>query len=223
MKSYSKLEILKNKFQEESKSLWQFLKEPKFRYIEVEIPYYDYLRGNVLIADIRSVVEGCPVSLDIDKLIYLLYIQFLYQVKKGISYSKDKQQGYNLETIGHKLVGLRKGYQPENLVKTIKKETFNQLSPNTWVFEEQEEVVSNKPASKPTFAYLTLRMKTEEVYRGEVLLNDLNEINPSVDIHVEELISLLYIDFIKKIKREGNDERVLRSIVTAYEHYKDYY
>lgn len=220
VRSFSKLELLKNKFHEETKSFWQLLSEPKYKYIEVVIPYYDYLRGNVLLADMRSVVENCP-GIDLAKLIYLLYLQFLYQVRKGVTAVNNKKQGLDLSTLGYKLSSLKNEYITPKLVEKVKIEEFNQISPTTWILEEQEqeEEVKDTRNDKPKNAYLTIRIKTSEIYRGEVLLYDLHNINEDIDFEVEELMAMLYVDFIKKIKKEGNDERVMKSIVAAYEYY----
>lgn len=221
MRSLSKLELLKSKFQDEAKSFWQILKKPNYKYIEVVIPYYDYLRGNVLLSDMRRVMEDCP-GIDLAKLIYLLYLQFLSQVRRGITNVNNKKQGIDLTTLGYKLSSLKNECISPRLTEKIRIEEFNQITPNTWVLEEKEEdkeIVNNRK-DKPQKAYLTIRMKTEEIYRGEVLLYDLYNLNEEIDFSVEELMAMLYIDFIKKIKQEGNDERVMTSIVAAYEHYK---
>lgn len=221
VRSFSKLELLKSKFQEESKSLWQLLKEPNYRYIEIELPYYDYLRGNVLISDMKSVMEDCP-GIDLAKLIYLLYLQFLYQVKKGVTIVNNKKQGLDLTTLSFKLISIKNECTSPKLVEKIRIEDFNQITPNTWVLEEHEEENEQPRKNKPKYAYLTIRMKTEEIYRGEVLLNDLSNINDEIDFEVEELMAMLYIDFITRIKQEGNDERVMKSIVSAYDHFKKF-
>lgn len=219
VKSFSKLDLLRSKFQGESKSLWDILKEPGFKNIEIKIPYYDYLRGDVLIADMRKVLEKCP-SIDLAKLIYLLYLQFLYQVRKGVTTANNRKQGLDLSTLGYKLISLKNECTPRKLVEKVRFEEFNEITPNTWVFEEHEEDIKRTRKNKPKFAYLTIRMKTEEIYRGEILLNDLSNINNEIDIEIEDLMAMLYIDFIKKIKQEGNDERIMQSIVASYEYFK---
>lgn len=220
VRSFSKLELLKNKFQEETKSLWQILKEPNHRYIEIKLPYYDYLRGNVLISDMKNVMDDCP-SIDLVKLIYLLYLQFLYQVRKGVTTVNNKKEGLDLTTLSYKLISIKNECIAPKLVEKIRIENFNQITPNTWVIEKHEEEIEQERKNKPKFAYLTIRMKTEEIYRAEVLLNDLSNINDELDLEVEDLMAMLYIDFIKKIKQEGNDERVMKSIVNAYEYFKN--
>jgi hypothetical protein len=219
MRSFSKLQLLKSKFQEESKSFWQVLKEPNYRYLEIELPYYDYLRGNVLISDMQNVLEDCP-GIDIGKLIALLYLQFLYQVRKGATTVNNKKQGLDLETLGYKLVSIKNDCIAPKLIEKVRKEEFKQVSPNTWAFEEHDEEIEQTKKNKPKYACPVIRMKAEDIYRGEILLNDLSQINEDIDFSVEELLAMLYIDFIKRIKQEGNDEKVLKSIVVAYDYFK---
>jgi hypothetical protein len=219
MRSFSKLQLLKNKFQEETKTLWQVLKEPSYRDLELELPYYDYLRGNVLISDMQNVLENCP-GIDIGKLIALLYLQFLYQVRKGSTTVNNKKQGLDLETLGYKLISIKNDCIAPKLIEKVRKEEFKQVSPNTWAFEEHEEEIEQPKKNKPQYACPVIRMKAEDIYRGEILLNDLSEINEDIDFNVEELMAMLYIDFIKRIKQEGNDEKVLKSIVVAYDYFK---
>ncbi|RTR28183.1 hypothetical protein EKG37_17945 [Robertmurraya yapensis] len=219
MQKYSKLELLKNKIQEESKGFWQALMEPHYGYIEIEFPFYDYLRGNVLIADIKEIIADCPASLNLVSLISLLYIQFLSQIKKGVTTVNNRKQGLDLLTISHKLINLKESIYGPKLVEKIKIEQFNQLTPNSWGLEEYEEEVERKVSKEEKNAYLTIRMKSSQIYRGEILIHDLCNVNEEFDLTLEEILSLLYIDFIRKIKAEGNDERVMKSIVSAYEYY----
>ncbi|MEQ2527591.1 hypothetical protein WMO40_12835 [Bacillaceae bacterium CLA-AA-H227] len=219
MQKYSKLELLKNKIQEESKGFWAALMEPHYRYVEIELPYYDYLRGNVLIEDIFEITEDCPTSLNLVSLISLLYIQFLSQIKKGVTTVNNRKQGLDLLTISHKLINLKESIYGPKFVEKIKIEQFNQLTPNSWGLEEYEEEVERKISKAEKNAYLTIRMKSNQIYRGEILIHDLCNVNEEFDLTLEEIISLLYIDFIRKIKAEGNDERIMKSIVSAYEYY----
>lgn len=220
VRSLSKLELLKNKIHGDGLTLWETLKQPKYRYIEIEIPYYDYLRGNVLVNDIKEVIEDCPSHLSLVSLINLLYLQFLLQVKKGATAIENRKKGLDLLTISHKLMAMKEELtgQPK-MVEKIKKDELVQLTSHTWAFEEREEIVERKPSKKEKHAYVTIRMKTQEIYRGEILINDLCNVNSDFELNVEELIELLYLDFIKSIKNNGNDERVMRNIVQAFEYY----
>jgi hypothetical protein len=221
VRSLSKLDLLKNKFQEEAKTFWQILKEPKFKYIDIVIPYYDYLRGQVLLADMEKILDNCP-GIDLGKLINLLYLQFLSQIRKGITTVNNRKQGLDLNILSYKLISLKNEYieEPPKLVEKIQIEEFKQITPTTWILQEQVEEIEHTSKEKPKNAYLTIRIKNQEVYRGEVLIYDLQQINPELSLNVEELIQILYMDFITKIKKDGNSDSVMKSIVAAYEFYK---
>lgn len=217
MKSFSKLEILKNKYNNEGKTLWQYLTQPKYSYIEIVLPYYDYLRGNVLLSDIKKVAETNH-DIDIAQLIYLLYAQFLYQIRRGKTLNAQSN-GLDLKTLGERLYTLKKTFETKNQEK-LEISHYNQPMATPWSFVTDEEGEFVEKINKPQEACLTIRIKNEELYRGEILLNDLYNIDSRIDFGVEELMSYLYEDFIKKIKQEGNDERVMKSIVAAFEYYK---
>ena len=74
---------------------------------------------------------------------------------------------------------------------------------------EEEEV---KPQENQT-ACIVLRIRETELLRGEILLHDLFS-NTDFEISVEELISIVYLDFIEQIKNEGNSLKVQKSILT---------
>lgn len=184
--------------------------EPKYQYVEIEVPHYDYLRGNVLLSDIEMVVDEGP-SIDIGQLINLLYLQFLYQVRKGA----------DLSALAHNVVNkmIECNLLESTLMKKEKKLTS--VTPNLFVLKEYETAELSKQ-SKPRQAIITIRMKISEIYRGEVFLNDIYNLNNEYDITVENLISMLYIDFIKTIKQAGNDEKVIYNIIKAFEYFESY-
>ncbi|MEE3956057.1 hypothetical protein [Peribacillus frigoritolerans] len=61
---------------------------PKYRYLQIEVPYYEYLRGEVFLEDTKDLFEEAPQNLTLYHLIALLYFDFLEQVKKGAKYEQ---------------------------------------------------------------------------------------------------------------------------------------
>lgn len=209
MKSYSKLKLLNNNIynqnQKKKSSLLSFLFDSDLRVIEVSIPYYDYLRANVLLADMRFVVDDCP-SLTIADLIGVVYLQFLYQIRKGV----------DLKNIGFYLVNKVAEFDLVGKPATIEK--LQESTPNTWVLSPvlyEDQTIDN-----PTTAYCTITIKEAELLRGEIFLHDLSNLIDNINFSLEKLISALFLDFIAKIKEEGNDEKVIRSIIQSYEYFK---
>lgn len=210
MKSFSKFNIIKSKLNEGKKSFLDMILEPKYQYIEIEVPHYDYLRGNVLLSDIEMVVAEGP-SIDIAQLINLLYLQFLYQVRKGA----------DLSTLAHSVVNKMIECNIWNSTIMKKEKKLTGVTPNLFVLKEYDTAeIQEKPKQKQ--AFITIRMKISEIYRGEVFLHDIYNLNNDYIITVEELISMLYIDFIKTIKQAGNDEKVIYNIINAFEYFEHY-
>jgi hypothetical protein len=56
-------------------------------------------------------------------------------------------------------------------------------------------------------------MKETEVLRGEILLNDLDPYLEGIELSIEDVISIVYLDFIESIKKEGNSIKVQKSIL----------
>lgn len=211
MKSFSKFNLIKSKLFEGKKSFLDLLLEPKYQYVDIEVPHYDYLRGNVLLSDIEMVAEDCS-PINIAQLIYLLYLQFLHQVRKGTS----------LDSLSHSIILKMEEYDLLDSPTIRKKNTkLAPVSPNLFALQEFEE---KDPLSvrKEKTACITLRMKISEIYRGEILLHDMYQLNNEYELNVEQLMAMLYIDFIHTIKREGNDEELIKRILQAFDYYDQF-
>ncbi|MEY9870361.1 hypothetical protein ABIE66_005867 [Peribacillus sp. B2I2] len=57
--------------------------------------------------------------------------------------------------------------------------------------------------SKEKRAEDTLRIKESEIYRGEVFLHDISPYLIDVELTVEDLLVILFMDFLKRIKEKG--------------------
>ncbi|MDM5215066.1 hypothetical protein QUF94_27490 [Peribacillus sp. NJ4] len=67
-------------------------------------------------------------------------------------------------------------------------------------------------------AEITLRIKESEIYRGEVFLHD---ISPYLmeELKVEDLLVILFMDFLKRIKEKGNLSQAMKAILLNFEDY----
>jgi len=91
-KSFSRLSLLNEKMSNSYKGLFQSFFSSK-KYINVKLPYYDYLRGQVFIQDLRdNYPEDMSYSFDIGHLIHMLYMDFLHQIKRGVKKGKQKKR-----------------------------------------------------------------------------------------------------------------------------------
>ena len=121
------------------------------------------------------------------------------QVKRGIV--------KNDHVSNYLMAGKNRHFQKQIQQKRLLKP----LTPRMFEFETiiEEEV---KPQENQT-ACIVLRIRETELFRGEILLHDLFS-NTDFEISVEELISIVYLDFIEQIKNEGNSLKVQKSILT---------
>lgn len=204
-KSYSQFSLLSNKLLNGIKERKGFLDYliPQYRYLQIEIPYYEYLRGEVFIEDIKDLFEEAH-HLTLYHLIVLLYFDFLKQVKKGAKY----------EQLCPFLISSKKKYLERPMSQ---KRVLKQVTSHLFSFEEQkEEIEMTSPEKK---AEIKLRIKESEIYRGEVFLHDISPYLMDEELTVENLLVILFMDFLQRVKETGNSNQVMKSILQNFESY----
>jgi hypothetical protein len=178
------------------------------KYLTVTIPYFDYLRGKVFIQDLRDNFEDeVPYQFDFAVLLYMLYDDFLSQVKRGLA---------KHEQIANYLVSGKKRYYKK---KITHKRIMKPLTQHVFTFETVEEEGEYDKPDEEKNAYIELRMRESEVLRAEVLLHDLQPYTKDILINVEEMIGIVYLDFIQQVKSEGNTLKVQKSILAHLKKY----
>ncbi|MDQ1005395.1 hypothetical protein QFZ28_005973 [Neobacillus niacini] len=200
-KSYSSLNLLQQKLQgiSSSKGFFEYIFSNR-KYLTIVIGYYDYLRGKVFIEDMYDMYEDVPHGFDLGVLIHLLYKDFMTQIKKG---------DVNKQVAGFLLSGKKQFLQ----VNKVEKRVMKALSQNLFTFESIEEDTFEEEVEKEKKAYLTIRIKESEILRGEVFLHDLTPYLKNQHITIEELLTILYLDFIHQIKEQGNSVKVQKNIL----------
>ncbi|MDQ7862312.1 hypothetical protein RCO48_18815 [Peribacillus frigoritolerans] len=53
---------------------------------------------------------------------------------------------------------------------------------------------------------ITLRIKELEIYRGEVFLHDISPYLMDEELKVEDLLVILFMDFLQRIKEKGKTQ-----------------
>ncbi|WP_066297409.1 hypothetical protein [Bacillus sp. FJAT-29937] len=206
-KSFSQLNLLQKKLSNIGEKSWfdNFFTS-KYRFIELKLPLYEYLRGKVFIEDIVDLYEEEEESIDIsiNQLIDILYIDFLSQIKKGVSF----------ENMANYLVSKKQQYLSP---PTSQKRIMKRVNTNLFTFKTVEEEVSITPEEESQHAYITLKIKEAALLRGEVFLHDLTPYLAGHSLQIEEVIIILYLDFIEKIKDKGNNLEVMKAIVNRLE------
>lgn len=171
------------------------------KYVTITLPYYDYLRGEVFIEDMRDTFpDEVPFQFDMGTLLYMLYNDFLMQVKRGAPY--DQIANYLMN-------GKNKYYKKRTQSKRVMKPLTNHVF-EFQTIEEEQEPPKEKEEKR---ADLEIRMKESEILRGEILLHDLSSYMKDIIVTVEEMIAIIYLDFIEHVKSGGNSAKVQKSIL----------
>lgn len=201
-KSYSRLNLLQKKLQGFSspKRFFDYILGNR-KYLTIVTGYYDYIRGEVFIDDMFDLYEEVPRGFDLAVLIHLLYKDFLTQIKKG---NINKQ-------VAEFLLSGKAQYLGE---KKVEKRVMKALTEHVFTFESIEEEVIEEGAEKEKKAYITIQMKEAEILRGEIFLHDLTPYLKDQHVTIEDLLTILYLDFINQIKEKGNSDKVQKNILS---------
>lgn len=203
-KSYSSHNVLQERLSglSEARGFFKHIFSQR-RILTVTMPYIDYLRGVVFCDDLRdNFGDEVPFQFDMSLLVYLLFNDMLTQIKKG---------GAKNDQIATYLVAGKHKHFPTQVQE---KRVLKPLTQHVFQFETvEEEVVIAKPSQEDKKAYLDIRMKETEVLRGEILLSDLEPFLHGIELSIEEVIAIVYLDFIENIKKEGNSTKVQKSIL----------
>lgn len=212
-KSFSKLNLFSQEYISPFTSginKWFQLDRAK---LTINLPYYDYLRGLVFIDDLKQVFkEEAPEEFDVVALLNLLHDDFLYHTQKGVRSHK--------ETINFLLKGKQTYFKKPKLTE---KKNINHVPLNTFIFlhedvEDVEEIEEEE--EEEDIIVLEMIMKKSKIQRIEILIYDLSQYMEHERITAEELITILYLDFINRIKKEGNNEKLMGSIIKGVEFYE---
>ena len=101
-----------------------------------------------------------------------------------------------------------------NINTGAQKRVIKQVTPNLLAFEQKEEEM--EVTSEEKRAEITLRIKESEIYRGEIFLHDISPFLIDEELIVENLIVILFMDFLQRIKEKGNSTQVMRSILLNF-------
>lgn len=201
-KSYSKLNLLQKKLQglSSTKSLFDYI-FGNGKYLTIILGYYDYLRGEVFIDDMFDMYEDVPRGFNLAVLIHVLYKDFITQIKKG---------NINKQVAGFLLSG-KERYLRENKVE---KRVMKAVTEHVFTFESIEEEIIEEEVEKEKKAHVTIQMKESELLRGEIFLHDLSPFLKGEHLTIEDLLIILYLDFINQIKEQGNSMKVQKNILS---------
>lgn len=179
--------------------------------LSLKMKHIDYLRGEAFIDDIQEIFEEVYPEcerLNIAELINILFKDFIKQIKSG--------------TQDHKVVadflldGNLRYLQP--LIQIKKKNgssqrELQQVSTYSFIYEDviEEEDVCDKELDD--MVYIDIMFKEKFINRVKILLYDLEPHLKRESFSVEEVIVIRYLNFIERVRTEGNNPKVMESIL----------
>lgn len=151
--------------------------------LSIKVPLNLYLRAEVFCEDIQDLSE---LPFEQNDLMKLLYNDFLHFAKKN----PDPRSLFKLLTSLDQQAGKdsRLEQQGESVFQLVHKTIHQDMQP------------------------LHLRMRRKFALRGEILLADMEEVQPNHGYTLERVFELLYIDFIDKF-RKGNNNEAIKNIL----------
>lgn len=187
-------ELIKQQLNRIGKKSWSDLFKSKhggLTLLTIRLPKYDYFRATMFVEDILSITEH-EISFELSDLIAILYDDFLHQVINGT----------NQTELAKKLMQKRDKYlKPTQSVDSSIRVTDNHIR-----FVDRELPIKRQWVVKE------LILKKRAALRGEVLLMDLQNVEPNFTLKIEQVISILVIDFVHEIK-QGNNAKVMQAII----------
>lgn len=175
-------------------SFWERFSPQKKRVIilRIKLEWYQYLRAETFVDDLIE-IAGEELTFSVEQLIGILYDDFLRQIRMDV----DIKELYNR----------LKDKQAQRHKKRTE-ESFVRVSPNHWSLREQAVEVQKKMIA------FDISISRKSALRGEVFLHDLARHEPSNSLFMslEELITILLLDFIAEVQK-GNQSSVMKRIM----------
>lgn len=182
-------------------SLWSILKQAFFNEKEnislvLEIPKYELLRLQTVVDDL---IELCDNEIDysLDELIFFVYYDIVYQARCGkLKYS----------SFSKRILELHKKYH-EPIVEAV----FTQVEENHWTRIEKAIPRDNRYIQYP------IKLERKHIVRGNILVMDImRHLKEEIDLGLNELLTLILIDFVSEVEKGLTMKRVKAMIESAY-------
>ena len=154
--------------------------------LTIDVPIPLYLRAEVFCEDVMELSE---VSFNQTDLMNLLYNDFLLFAKKNPEPLAIFRLLTSLESETGKLSYLEQ-QQEGNIFRLIQKDKEQKMQT------------------------LELRFRRKHALRGEILLADMEEVQPGHGFTLERVLTLLYCDFVDKF-RKGNNTDAIKAIISS--------
>jgi hypothetical protein len=170
-----------------------FTRSKRIVRLKVRAEEIDIARAEVFIGDVNKKTKGAFAELTVEHLVHVLYADFLLHIRENLSEFKTSADSVTLEDTVNSLRIKRQTYFP----RPKKNETMSHIvNPKRW-------------------ALLEVQFMRENVQRGEVFLYDAQTTFPDFHMEVDEMISILFVDFIAQLRR-GNQQMLINALMDRF-------
>ncbi|MEH6908242.1 hypothetical protein [Neobacillus drentensis] len=197
MRKYSRLDLINNAVIDHTGGLLNRLFESKYARLNIHVPLYDLKRAKVFVGTINEIIKDEIDDIyTVEELINLLFLDFLRQIDRGM----------NFDTLAKWISSVKQDENNSELSINYYLEEKDELN-----IEDLKQHFKRKNTKKEESAYISVKIEKQYVLRGEVLLHDLQELYPALQLNVEEFLTLRFKDIMSQIK-SGNYQ-ILKNIV----------
>ncbi|MCM3390637.1 hypothetical protein LG296_20170 (plasmid) [Ureibacillus chungkukjangi] len=191
--------------------------------LDLKMRYVDVVRGDEYVNDIRDTfITQYPElnQFELGKLIALLYVDFIINIQSGNLSHKDAAR-FLIE-------GKRKYLDVLHKPKSkITRKEVQQVSPTTFIFqdieddEDEDEEFDDYKEPKGHFSmsdivFIEIVLNIRQNNRCKVFLFDIEPYLEGFTLDVEDVIVINYLDFIERIRWEGNNTKMMKRIVKNF-------
>lgn len=175
-------------------SIFPKLSRSAYVFIQVDLPEYEVLRAQVFLDELADKLDE-ETQLTIIDLIALLLKDFLY-----VASTTTK-----LEILKNSLLNKKKQY----LSKTERVEEYVEVSPGHTSLQ-----IRNRPR-KIHFYTLELTIPRKTALRLEIVLYDLEQMFTSFQMGLDELISIVFLEFVHHLKI-GEEKNMIKRFIQCF-------
>lgn len=170
-----------------------FYRSKKYILLKIRAEEIDFTRAEVFIGDINTKTRGAFSELNLEHLVHILYTDFLQQIRENLNEFKINEDTVTLQDTVRSLIEKRKIYFPR----------------------ENKTDIGNRSVIHKRWALLDIDLRRESAQRGEVFLYDAGTVFPGFEMSLEELISILFVDFISQLRR-GNQQVLINALLDRF-------
>ncbi|QHE63949.1 hypothetical protein FHE72_23445 (plasmid) [Rossellomorea vietnamensis] len=198
MKKYSRFDLMSSAVLDNAGGLIHRLFESRHARLNVKVSTYHLKRAQVFVGTINEIVEDeTDMILTVEMLTEMLYKDFLRSIDEGTT----------LDMLSKWIRSVR---VDENGEQDLSIHHYLNESKELNVADIKRQLKSRHKKTE-NFTYISVKIDKQHILKGEVLLHDLHEAHPDLELDVEEFLSLRFKDIILQVK-SGNYE-ILKNIV----------